>query len=177
MSDTNKAAPAAWELRLRDSLALFGHRNWIVVADAAYPAQANPGIETVVAGGDQIDVVRAVLQAIEAGGHIRPNVFTDLEISFVAEGDAPGISAYRRQLDTLFAPSSRKQLPHEEIISRLDHSARLFRILIVKTAMNLPYTSVFFELDCGYWNADAETRLRKAVKESQAQIPDSSRAD
>jgi hypothetical protein len=43
----------------------------------------------------------------------------------------------------------------------------MFRILIVKTDMIIPYTSVFFELDCGYWNAEAEGRLRGSMKASQ----------
>jgi hypothetical protein len=29
--------------------------------------------------------------------------------------------------------------------------------------MTLPYTSVFLQLDCGYWSADAERRLREAM--------------
>ena len=33
------AAPAAWEARLDELLPQFGHRNWFVVADSAYPAQ------------------------------------------------------------------------------------------------------------------------------------------
>ena len=77
-----------------------------------------------------------------------------------------GFTAYRRQLDELLVGSSRKQLPHEEIIARLDQSAQVFRILIVKTDMTIPYTSVFFELDCGYWNADAEGRLRRSMQSS-----------
>ena len=48
----------------------------------------------------------------------------------------------------------------------LDQSAQLFRVLIIKTEMTIPYTSVFFELDCGYWNADAEQRLREAIAAS-----------
>ena len=39
-----------------------------------------------------------------------------------------------------------------------------FRVLIIKTDMTLPYTSVFCELDCGYWSAAAEQRLREALK-------------
>ena len=53
--------------------------------------------------------------------------------------------------------------PHDEIISKLDHAARMFSILIVKSTMTIPYTSVFIELDCGYWNADAEARLRSRI--------------
>jgi hypothetical protein len=56
-----------------------------------------------------------------------------------------------------------KQLPHEQIIQKLDQSAQVFSILIVKTDMTIPYTTVFFELDCGYWNAGAEERLREAM--------------
>ena len=34
--------------------------------------------------------------------------------------------------------------------------------------MTIPYTSVFFELDCGYWNAGAEQRLREAIAASES---------
>src|ERR1700676_3943877 len=158
MTDVNQTEVPAWHRRLNDCLPLYGHRNWIVVADAAYPAQAKPGIETMVATTEQLDTVRAVLYSIDKCKHIRANVYTDLELGFVAESDAPGIMNYRRQLDDLLAVSSRKQLAHEEIIASLDQSAQVFRILIIKTGMTIPYTSVFFELDCGYWNADAEAR-------------------
>jgi hypothetical protein len=59
-----------------------------------------------------------------------------------------------------------KQLPHDEIIAKLDKSAEVFQVLILKTTMTIPYTSVFFELDCGYWSAAAEKRLRTAIATS-----------
>jgi L-fucose mutarotase/ribose pyranase (RbsD/FucU family) len=167
MTVSRQTGRGAWGQRLAECLPLYGHRNWIVVADAAYPAQARPGIETIVADADQIATVRTVLDAISACRHIRANIYTDAEIGYVEEGDASGISAYRRQLDSLLGGSTRNQLPHEEIIARLDRSAEMFRILIVKTDMIIPYTSVFFELDCGYWNAEAEGRLRGSMKASQ----------
>src|ERR1035438_7345994 len=92
------AAPD-WERELSALLPLFGHRNWIVVADSAYPAQSKPGIETIVANADQVHVVRKVLDAITACRHIRANVYADKELGFVDENDAPGISEYRKQLD------------------------------------------------------------------------------
>jgi L-fucose mutarotase/ribose pyranase (RbsD/FucU family) len=152
-----------WEPELVGRLPLFGHRNWIVVADAAYPAQSKPGIETIVTGADQIHVVQKALEAIAACNHIRANVYTDRELRFVEENDAPGIREYRRQLNALLDNASAKQLPHEEIIAKLDQCAQVFRILILKTNLTIPYTSVFFELDCGYWNAEAEQRLRQAM--------------
>jgi len=156
------AAPD-WERKLSVLLPLFGHRNWIVVADAAYPAQSKPGIETIVADADQIHAVRKALDAITAQKHICANVYVDQELGFVTEKDAPGVTAYRQQLNDLLKGSSVKQLPHEQIIQKLDQSAQVFSILIVKTDMTIPYTTVFFELDCGYWNAGAEERLREAM--------------
>ena len=156
-----------WERKLSALLPLFGHRNWIVVADAAYPAQSKPGIETIVANGDQIQTVRKVLDAVTACKHISANVYVDQELGVVAENDAPGISAYRQQLKALLEGSSVKQVLHEQIIQKLDQSAQVFRILIIKTDMTIPYTSVFFELDCGYWNAGAEERLRQVLAKTE----------
>jgi hypothetical protein len=165
-----KPSPAAdWERRVAELLPVFGHRNWIVVAVAAYPAQSSPGIETIVADSDQIEVLRKVLSAISASKHIGANIFLDSELKFVAEQDARGVSGYREQVEALFAGSNLSRLPHEQIIARLDQSAQIFRILIIKTEMTIPYTSVFFELDCGYWNAKAEQRLRKTILKPEAQ--------
>ena len=85
---------------------------------------------------------------------------------FVPEIDAPGIDDYRRNLVAVFGGAHVNSIPHEEIIAKLDRSAEVFRVLIIKTDMTIPYTSVFFELDCGYWNAAAEQRLREAIAES-----------
>jgi hypothetical protein len=158
--------PAAndWERQFSALLPLFGHRNWIVVADSAYPAQSKPGIETIASGADQIHVVRKVKDAIAASGHVRANVYVDKELGFVGERDAPGISQYKQQLDAALYGSNVQQMEHEQIIARLDQSAQVFRILIIKSNMTIPYTSVFFELDCGYWDAQAEQRLRQSIQ-------------
>jgi L-fucose mutarotase/ribose pyranase (RbsD/FucU family) len=168
MPDTTKSTKPDWEQRLSVLLPLFGHRNWIVVADSAYPAQSNPGIETIAAAAEQIDAVRAVRDAILASRHVRANMYVDAELGFVEETDAPGIADYKKQLDAVLYGSSVHRIPHEQIIQKLDQSAQLFRILIIKTEMTIPYTSVFFELDCGYWNAEAEERLREAMQASGA---------
>jgi hypothetical protein len=167
---TNSITPTAadWKARLSDLLPLFGHRNWIVVADSAYPAQSRPGIETIASGEDQIHVVRQVLAAINSAGHIRANVYADKELSFVPEADAPGVESYRRDLKAALMGARVEYTPHEQIIHKLDQSAHVFRVLIIKTELTIPYTSVFFELDCGYWNTDAEQRLREAIAASSS---------
>ena len=163
MPESPQSTKPVWEERLNEVLPLLGHRNWIVIADSAYPLQSNPGIETIFAGGDQIAAVERVLGAIGQCGHIRANVYADKELAYVAESDAPGALEYRRRLEAALDGASVSFLPHEQIIHRLDQSAQLFRVLLIKTGMSIPYTSVFFELDCGYWNAESEHRLRKAL--------------
>lgn len=166
MSVAPRRAKAGWESQLKATLPRFGHRNWIVVADAAYPAQSRVGIETIVSRAGQIEVARSVLQAIAAAKHVRANIYLDRELQSVAEADAPGVSSYRNQLAELLNGAKPSALPHEQIIAKLDQTAQLFRVLIIKTKLTIPYTSVFFELDCGYWSAEAEKRLRRAMAAS-----------
>lgn len=158
----------SWEVRFERLLPRFGHRNFIVVADAAYPAQSNPGIETIATDADHTAVLGKVLDAIAASNHLRANVYLDAELKLVTEEDAPGVAALRTQLTGLLAGKCARELAHEEIIARLDHTARLFRILILKSTLTIPYSSVFLELDCGYWNDEAEKRLRSAQSQESA---------
>ena len=155
-----------WKREVKALLPLFGHRNWIVVADSAYPAQSRPCIETIVSGAGQIEVARTVLGAIAASKHVRANIYLDQELQFIADADAPGVSRYRTQLAELLKSAKTITLPHEQIIARLDQTAQIFRALIIKTGLTIPYTSIFFELDCGYWSAEAEQRLRQSMAAS-----------
>lgn len=152
-----------WRERLAEALPLLGHRNWIVVADSAYPAQARAGIETVVADEGLIEVLEEVLAQLAAARHVRPVIHMDEELPFASEQDAPGASELRIRLAGLLDTFRAESLPHDRIIERLDEAARTFRILIIKTAATIPYTSVFIRLDCGYWSDEAERRLRAAL--------------
>lgn len=153
-----------WKDTLRERLALYGHRNWIAVVDSAYPAQSSPGVETLATGAGQLDVLRETLEIVASAPHVTPVVYVDRELDFVDESDAPGVAAYRQHLRTLLDGLPWKCTPHEEIIGMLDHAGRAFRVLILKTGMTLPYTSVFLQLECAYWSAAAEGRLRAAIK-------------
>jgi L-fucose mutarotase/ribose pyranase (RbsD/FucU family) len=160
---SSTAAAPSWQKTVAERIPLYGHRNWIVIADSAYPAQSGAGIETVVSNADHLEVVQAVLTALSHTKHVRPIVYTDAELKYVSENDAPGINAYRERLSRLLGNRPVSVLPHEQIISRLDEAGKLFRVLIIKTNLTVPYTSVFLQLDCGYWSADAERRLREAM--------------
>ncbi|MGB7266128.1 MAG: RbsD/FucU domain-containing protein [Terracidiphilus sp.] len=163
MADAPRLTKADWERQLNLLLPLYGHRNWIVVADSAYPAQSKPGIETIVSGAGQLEVARKVLDAIDASRHVRTNVYLDEELNSVAEADAPGVTRYRNQLDDLLKNANKVPMLHEQIIAKLDQISQVFRLLIIKTELTIPYTTIFFELGCAYWPADAEERLRKVM--------------
>ena len=149
---------------LRERLTFYGHRNWIVVADSAYPAQTSPGIETILSGANHFAVLNEVLSSISKSRHVRPIVFQDEELKFVPEEDAPGVQAYREQLAMLLNGLRDVNVQkHEDIIRKLDQTAQTFAVLIIKTTLTIPYTSVFFQLDCAYWSAASEKRLRTAM--------------
>lgn len=160
MKTDSDTAAESWESRLAHLIPIFGHRNWIVIADAAYPAQSNPGIETLFTGCDHADVLAKVLGAIAASRHVRAKVYLDAELQLVSDADAPGVSALRSEISRQMAGQHTRSLAHEEIIARLDEAGKLFRVLILKSTLTIPYTSVFLELDCGYWKEEAEKRLR-----------------
>lgn len=167
MIDRNPEKAAPWESTLKRLLPLWGHRNWIVVADAAYPAQSNPGIETIATGADHLLVLRTVLDTVQSSRHLRANIYLDAELKFVADRDAPGVAGYRQKLTNLLSGRSAHSLPHDQIIAKLDESGKLFRVLILKSTLAIPYTSVFVDLDCGYWTTDAEERLRLAMTKAK----------
>jgi hypothetical protein len=159
-----------WEEVLKDRLQLFGHRNWLVIADSAYPAQSRHGVETIVADAEQTTALAKAFAILHQCKHIKPAIYTDRELTFVTEEDAPGITSYRKQLGDLLQGYEVRALPHEEIIAKLDRVGEMFRVLLIKTTMRIPYTSVFFDLECGYWNAQAEDRLRAAIRSRSPEL-------
>jgi hypothetical protein len=156
--------PAAdWQAQLAHILPLMGHRNWIMIVDSAYPLQSSAGVETLETNTDQTEVIRKVLGAINTSIHVRPVVYMDAELPFLKEKDAPGVTAYREAIKTTLAGQKITSLPHEKIIAKVDEVGKTFHIVVLKTTMTVPYTSVFLQLNCKYWSDDAEAQLRKAM--------------
>lgn len=156
-------AKASWKAHLRKSLPLLGHRNWIAVTDAAYPCQTSTGVETVDTGDDFLPVLRTVSCELSAAPHVRAVAHVDAELAHVAEADAEGVGKIRDGIHTLLRGQHAVHLPHEEIIAKLDEAGKAFRILLLKTRLTIPYTSVFIQLECGYWSPEAERRLRASL--------------
>lgn len=153
----------SWRSELKKEIPLLGHRNWIVVADSAYPAQNSPGIRTIVTHASQTEVLQAVMGELSKAKHVMPNIFLDKELAYVPEAEAPGVTAYRKQLSTILKGKPSKTELHEEIIKKLDEAGKTFRVLLLKTDFTVPYTSVFLQLDCAYWGPVKEGKLRKIM--------------
>lgn len=166
------AAPSSpqtnWQAKLSQMLPLLGHRNWILIVDSAYPLQTSPGVQTVETGDNDLDVVKDVLDEIDHSIHVRPIVYMDAELPFVPERDAPGVTEYRKRIKMILGGRPVTFLPHDELIRKVDEVGKTFDVLILKTNLTIPYTSVFLQLDCKYWSSDAEARLREAMKQAAA---------
>jgi D-ribose pyranose/furanose isomerase RbsD len=161
-----EGAPVAmtWGQKLAQDLPALGHRNWIVVADSAFPLQVSPGIEVIVSGEDHFAVLEKVLKAVDTSKHVRPRIYLDKELNFVTEELAPGIDACRERLKETLKGRGPASVLHASLLNRLSGLGRTLRILIIKTNLALPYTSVFMELDCGYWPSQSEAKMREQMK-------------
>lgn len=155
---------AAWQAKLRDTLPLLGHRNWILIVDSAYPQQNSSGIETIETGAPLPDVLREAIDEIDHSTHVRPVVYMDAELPFVPEQDAPGVSSYRSAIKPILGTRPVTSLPHEELLRKVDGVSRTYKVLILKTSETVPYTSVFLQLNCKYWSDEAEAGLRARMQ-------------
>jgi len=51
-------------------------------------------------------------------------------------------------------------MPHDKLIATVNDASKTFQVLVLKTNMTIPYSSVFIRLNCKYWSDEAEARLR-----------------
>jgi hypothetical protein len=155
-----------WQTTFRRQLPLLGHRNWILIVDSAYPLQVSPGIEVIETNADQLVVLPTVLHALALSVHVTPSIYLDAELPFVPQQLFPGLNAYRDSLKKMFEGRPIQSLPHEQLIGKVSEASKDFHILVLKTNMAMPYTSVFLQLDCKYWSPEDEQKLRKTMKSS-----------
>lgn len=160
-----------WKAVVQERLPLYGHRNWIVVADSAFPVYAAPGIETIAVKDDLPSVLKYVAGAIASSGHVRATVFLDKELQFIEEHDYPGVSELKQQITGTFAREQVSSIPHTEVMSKIDEAGKTLRILFIKTTGKIPYTSVYMRLDCGYMSDEVERKIRTAMAAADNQQP------
>jgi D-ribose pyranose/furanose isomerase RbsD len=153
-----------WQDILAKDLHLLGHRNWILVVDKAFPEQSSPGMKYLYVEQDLLPTLEYVLKEVEASTHVKAIIYQDKELSFITEEQLAGIEAFRAEAQKVLVDREVNTLLHDEVFSMLDESSSLFRVLVIKTNCTIPYTSVFLQLDCSYWNGDQESALRDAMR-------------
>lgn len=164
-SPETKTEEKRWEEHLVDELPLLGHRNWILVVDKAFPMPAkSEGYVVINSNEEPLKVLSKTIEMIAGQPHIKPVFYNDLEFNFIREDWVEGITKYRDELNRLIDKNNIKQFPHEDIFKMFSEGDSRFRIIIIKTNGLIPYSSVFIELDCGYWNSSYEKALRDSIK-------------
>jgi|HubBroStandDraft_3_1064219.scaffolds.fasta_scaffold46625_2 hypothetical protein len=169
-AQTPASAPASdWKAIVQNRLPLYGHRNWIVVSDSAFPAYSEPGVETIAVDEDLPAVLKYVAHAIAASRHVRATVFVDRELQFIDEHDYPGVTELRKQIAAQFSNQQVQTMLHADVMNKVDEAGKTFRILFLKTTSTIPYTSVFMRLDCGYLSDEGERKIRAAIAAAGSQ--------
>lgn len=159
-----KSPNSDWKQRFAEILPLLGHRNWIVVADKALPWQTAQGIEYINTNEKLLPVLEYVLKQVNASGHVKPIIYRDKEFSYMDEGWVQGVDQFTKTAGKMLAQQTVQSIMHDSVFTRLDEASRQFKVLVLKTDEVIPYTSVFMQLDCAYWNSEKESWLRNKMK-------------
>ena len=153
-----------WRDALAARTAQLGYRNWIVVAEASFPAHSRPGVRQINANEEIPAVVDEVLRTLEQTEHVTPRIYLAREMRVVENDYAPGIDDFRKQLQGAMHAHETTELEQQSLLTLMEDTTKSFEILVIRTTTALPYTSVFMELQPGYWNADSESRLREQLE-------------
>lgn len=158
-----------WRAAVDRQASQLGYRNWIVIAEASFPAHNRPGLRQVTAPVEVPEAVDYVLQVLERTENVRPQVYLTREVRSVENDFAPGIDVLRQRVSESLHGHEPTVLDQQSLITLLEDVNRSFEVLVIRTHTALPYSSVFLELRPGYWDADSEQRLRERIERERMQ--------
>lgn len=158
-----------WQLAVNNQAAQLGYRNWIVIAEASFPAHSRPGVRQVNAAVEVPEALDYVLNVLEQTENVRPQLYLTREVRSVENDFAPGIDELRKKLKTALHGHETSELDQQSLLTLLEDANRSFDVLVIRTQTALPYSSVFLELKPGYWDAESETRLRDRIEHERMQ--------
>lgn len=158
-----------WRAAVDSQAAQLGYRNWIVIAEASFPAHSRTGVRQVAAPVEIPEAVDYVLQALERTENVRPQVYVTREMRSVENDFAPGIDDMRKRIQASLHGHEATELDQQSLLTLLEDANRSFDVLVIRTQTALPYSSVFLELKPGYWDADSEARLRERIEHERMQ--------
>lgn len=153
-----------WKGEVDHQAGQLGYRNWIVIAEASFPAHSRPGVRQVNASADVPEVVDYVLKSLEQTENVRPQVYVTRELRSVDNDFAPGIDDHRKRLQEALHGHETTELEQQSLLALLEDANSSFDVLVIRTPTALPYTSVFLELQPGYWDSESENALRDRIE-------------
>lgn len=153
-----------WRDALMTHTSQLGYRNWIVVAEASFPAHSRAGVRQITANEEIPAVVDEVLKTLERTEHVSPSIYIAREMGAVENDYAPGIDEFRKRLQGSLHARETTELEQQSLMTLMEDANKSFEVLVIRTNTALPYTSVFMELQPGYWNSDSESRLREQLE-------------
>ena len=160
----NMGGGSSWQAAVDRQAAQLGYRNWIVIAEASFPAHNRPGLRQVSASVEVPEALDYVLTTLEQTENVRPQIYLTRELRSVENDFAPGIDNLRERLEASLHGHEPTQLDQQSLLTLLEDANRSFDVLVIRTTTALPYSSVFIELQPGYWDVDSETRLRERIE-------------
>jgi D-ribose pyranose/furanose isomerase RbsD len=158
------AGSSDWKSSVNRQVNQLGYRNWIVVSEASFPAHSRVGVHQVNADAEVPEVVDYVLNALEQTQNVRPKIYLTRELRAVENDFAPGIDQMRQRIAESLHGHESTELDQQSLITLLESANQSYDVLVVRTPTALPYTSVFIELQPGYWDAESEERLRERIR-------------
>jgi len=156
--------PRPWAGRVGAELSPLGYRNWVVIADAAFPVHSRRGVRTVVVDAGIPEVLDETLQVLERVQNVTPRVYVARELSYVPNDRAPGVDPLRRRLEAALRGYPARAMEYRSMSLLLEDASNKFAVVVFKTKTTLPYSSVYIELDSGYWDAESERELRDRME-------------
>jgi hypothetical protein len=104
--------------------------------------------------------LKTILAQINLLGHVKPIVYRDNELGFISEQQAKGARQFKTGIANTLGNLPVQTMLHDSVFKKLDSESKLFKVLVIKTNEVIPYTSIFLQLDCGYWDLKREKQLR-----------------
>ena len=153
-----------WKTEIALQTTQLGYRNWIVIAEASFPAHSRAGVRQVNSYQPVPVVLDEVLKALEQTEHVRPRIFLTRELRAVENDMAPGVDELREQLQVALHGHEAMELEQESLMTLVEDSRKSFDVLVIRTSTALPYATIFIELEPGYWDGESEQLLREKIQ-------------
>lgn len=154
---------STWKGAVTHEVNRLGNDNWIVVAEASFPSHSRPGVRLITTDAEIPKVVDFVVNSLETTQYVRPKIYQARELRSIEDDFAPGVKTLQNQIEVALHGHEPTEIDQQSLLTLLESANQNFEVLVIRTSTALPYSSVFFELQSGYWDAHSEKLLRRRI--------------